>query len=263
MKALILTGGAGRSLVPFSATRPKAMSMVAGGSLIRRSLSHLREAGVTDVTVVLGQHGERVKDAFQDGEELGVSLGYIEQERSAGIADAILRARGRFIPGEYFILVYGDVRGETPGEVLSNFLHPAQPGSYIAIQAYIQQNKETDAALGSLRSRLTRQHKLATTVGYGPRFLHSTGQLHKGDAGKGLFIQITSESPDGPRVPNELGSSNASISFGVLVEAEALGDRQALIEAGRRVVRFHIMGDVLESLDYLTEAQSGVAVSFQ
>ena len=109
MKALVLTGGAGRSLVPFSATRPKAMAMVAGGSLIRRTLSHLREAGVSDIAVVLGQHGERVQNAFQDGEELGVNLSYVEQERSAGIADAIARARGRFIPGEYFLLVYGDV----------------------------------------------------------------------------------------------------------------------------------------------------------
>ena len=64
MKALVLTGGAGRSLVPFSATRPKAMAMVAGGSLIRRTLSHLREAGVSDIAVVLGQHGERVQNAF-------------------------------------------------------------------------------------------------------------------------------------------------------------------------------------------------------
>jgi UDP-N-acetylglucosamine diphosphorylase / glucose-1-phosphate thymidylyltransferase / UDP-N-acetylgalactosamine diphosphorylase / glucosamine-1-phosphate N-acetyltransferase / galactosamine-1-phosphate N-acetyltransferase len=109
MKALILTGGAGRNLVPFSATRPKAMTVVAGGSLMRRTLTHLREVGVTDVTVVLGQNGEKVNAAFGDGQDLGVHLTYVEQERPGGIADAILRARGRFIPGEYFVLVYGDV----------------------------------------------------------------------------------------------------------------------------------------------------------
>src|SRR5512136_107684 len=109
MKALILTGGAGRTLVPFSSTRPKAMTVVAGGSLMRRTLSHLAEVGVTDVTVVLGQHGDKVRSTFQDGQDVGLRLGYVEQERPAGIADAILRARGRFNPGEYFLLVYGDV----------------------------------------------------------------------------------------------------------------------------------------------------------
>jgi UDP-N-acetylglucosamine diphosphorylase/glucosamine-1-phosphate N-acetyltransferase len=109
MKALILTGGAGRTLVPFSSTRPKAMTIVAGGALLRRTLGHLREVGVTDITVVLGQHGEKAKARFQDGEDLGVHLSYVEQERPGGIVDAILRARGRFMPGEFFILVYGDV----------------------------------------------------------------------------------------------------------------------------------------------------------
>lgn len=109
MKALILTGGAGRTLVPFSSTRPKAMTVVAGGSLMRRTLTHLREVGVTDVTVVLGQYGDKVKERFQDGQDSGVHLSYVEQERPGGIVDAILRARNRFMPGEFFILVYGDV----------------------------------------------------------------------------------------------------------------------------------------------------------
>lgn len=109
MKALILTGGAGRTLVPFSSTRPKAMTVVAGGSLMRRTLTHLREVGVTDVTVVLGQHGEKVKSTFQDGHDVGVHVSYVDQDRPGGIVDAILCARGRFMPGEFFILVYGDV----------------------------------------------------------------------------------------------------------------------------------------------------------
>jgi len=109
MKALILTGGAGRTLVPFSSTRPKTMTVVAGGSLMRRTLTHLRQVGVTDVTVILGQNGDKVQSTFQDGQDVGVHLSYVEQQRPAGIGDAILRARHRFIPGESFILVYGDV----------------------------------------------------------------------------------------------------------------------------------------------------------
>lgn len=109
MKALILTGGAGRMLVPFSSTRPKAMTVVAGGSLLRRQLMQLREAGVTDVTVVLGQNGDMIRKAFTDGHDLGVNITYVEQGEPRGIADAILAARSRFNPGEYFLLVYGDV----------------------------------------------------------------------------------------------------------------------------------------------------------
>src|SRR6185295_16734936 len=88
MKALILTGGAGRSLAPFSATRPKAMTVVAGGSLMRRTLTHLHDVGVTDVTVVIGQNGDKVRTNFQDGQDLGLNLSYVEQERPGGIADA-------------------------------------------------------------------------------------------------------------------------------------------------------------------------------
>jgi len=109
MKALILTGGAGRRFVPFSTTRPKGMAVVAGGSLIRRTLNHLREAGITDATVVLGQHGDKVTSTFADGSDLGVHLTYVEQDRARGIGDAILSARDRFIAREYFILVYSDV----------------------------------------------------------------------------------------------------------------------------------------------------------
>src|SRR5262245_59649717 len=109
MKALILTGGAGRNLAPFSSTRPKAMTVVGGGSLIHRTLMHLREAGVTDVAVTLGQNGDKVRASFGDGQDLGLNVTYVEQDRGRGIADAILSARHCFNPGEYFILVYGDV----------------------------------------------------------------------------------------------------------------------------------------------------------
>ena len=109
MKALILTGGAGRNLVPFSSTRPKTMTVVSEGPIMARILSHLREVGLTDVTVVLGQNSEKVTAAFQDGHDLGVHLTYVQQERPGGIVDATLAARRRFIQGEYFMLVYGDV----------------------------------------------------------------------------------------------------------------------------------------------------------
>ena len=97
---------------------------------------------------------------------------------------------------------------------------------------------------------------MATTVGYGPRFLHSTGQLHKGDAGHGLFIQFTADDPRDAAIPDEVGSQDSSISFGVLKMAQVLGDRQALLDAGRRVIRFHLGDDVVGGLKRLTEAMA-------
>jgi transaldolase/glucose-6-phosphate isomerase len=122
------------------------------------------------------------------------------------------------------------------------------------LQAYLQPTAETDGALATLRIGLRDRFKLATTVGYGPRFLHSTGQLHKGDAGHGLFIQFTADDPRDAPIPDEAGSPESSITFGVLKAAQALGDYQALLDAGRRVIRFHLGKDIVGGLKRLTEA---------
>ena len=95
----------------------------------------------------------------------------------------------------------------------------------------------------AFRLRLRERFRIAVTVGYGPRFLHSTGQLHKGDAGRGLFIQLTADDPRDAPIPDELGSSGSALTFGVLKAAQVFGDRQALIDAGRRVIRFHLHDD--------------------
>jgi hypothetical protein len=134
---------------------------------------------------------------------------------------------------------------------LDGFLARAKAGDYVALQAYLQPTPETDAALAALRLRLRDRYRLATTVGYGPRFLHSTGQLHKGDGGNGLFVQFTADDAQDAPIPDEAGSSASSITFGVLKAAQALGDRQALLDAGRRVIRFHLGSDVVGGLKRL------------
>jgi glucose-6-phosphate isomerase len=139
-------------------------------------------------------------------------------------------------------------------EALNEFLVQAQPGDYITLQAYLQPTAEMDTALAALRIHLRDQFRLATTVGYGPRFLHSTGQLHKGDAGHGLFIQFTADDPRDAPIPDEAGSPDSSITFGVLKAAQALGDGQALLDAGRRVIRFHLGDNVVSGLKRLMEA---------
>ncbi len=154
------------------------------------------------------------------------------------------------------ISVYGDVSARSMGEALTDFLEQARVGDYIALQAYIQPTMETGEMLGDLQARLRDRTKLATTLGYGPRFLHSTGQLHKGDAGNGLFVQITTDSSHDLPIPDEAGSPHSSVSFGVLKAAQAMGDRQALLDAGRRVLRLHLVADVTSGLKRVLDAIS-------
>ncbi len=139
-------------------------------------------------------------------------------------------------------------------DVLHEFLSQAQAGDYIAIQAYLTPTDETTAALQELRVALRDRYHLATTVGYGPRYLHSTGQLHKGDGGHGLFIQFTAEPAEDVAIPDEPGSATSSLTFGVLAGAQALGDYEALKAVGRRVVHMHLEGDVVQTLRRLAKA---------
>jgi hypothetical protein len=129
----------------------------------------------------------------------------------------------------------------------------AVPGRYIALQAFVPPTPETDAALLALRTQLQAKYRLATTVGYGPRFLHSTGQLHKGDAGKGLFVQFTSEHGRDIPIPDQAGALESSISFGTLIDAQALGDAQALQAKGRQVIHFHLGTHASKDLEQLVE----------
>ncbi|MEJ2196607.1 MAG: hypothetical protein P8X73_17375, partial [Ignavibacteriaceae bacterium] len=91
----------------------------------------------------------------------------------------------------------------------------------------------------------------ATTVGYGPRFLHSTGQLHKGDASNGIFIQIIGDPNEDLPIPEEPKSDKSSISFSVLIKAQAMGDREALIKNNRRVITIDLGKDIKRGLELL------------
>ncbi|MDM8528085.1 bifunctional transaldolase/phosoglucose isomerase [Anaerolineales bacterium HSG24] len=144
---------------------------------------------------------------------------------------------------------YGPVMGKTVNEALKAFVQQAQAGDYIAIMAYLPTTPETDAALNELRIRLRDGLRVATTVGYGPRFLHSTGQLHKGDGNKGLFIQLTHAPASDVEIPGE------SYSFATLVAAQAQGDYNALQDNNRRLIRFHIeQADIPDAIRKLIPA---------
>jgi glucose-6-phosphate isomerase len=123
---------------------------------------------------------------------------------------------------------------------------------YVSIQAYVRNDPEIYAALLQLRSAVQKKYSTATTIGIGPRFLHSTGQLHKGDKGNGVFIQIFSPNKNDFNIPDEPLSGNSNFTFGILVNAQSLGDRQALLNNKREVVRF-TSSDILMCIKSLTE----------
>ena len=162
------------------------------------------------------------------------------------------------------IAVYTDLSANSPEAALKKFLAQYPSGkngesgkSYLSLQAYINPSPETDRALQSLRTRIQQAHFCtAITLGYGPRFLHSTGQLHKGDGGHGLFIQFTSDIEGDASIPDEVGKAGSTISFGVLKKEQLMGDRQALLKSGRKVITFDLGANVICSLEKLSAALS-------
>ena len=147
------------------------------------------------------------------------------------------------------IKVYGVFSGNNLNEVLKSFLsHCVADKSYVSTQAYLKPDIETNQLLQKLRTEIQKKYKIPVTVGYGPRFLHSTGQLHKGDAGNGLFIQLLADMPDDLPIPDNPDEESSSITFGVLKTAQAFGDRQALIDNNRKVITVDLGKNVYNCL---------------
>jgi glucose-6-phosphate isomerase len=124
--------------------------------------------------------------------------------------------------------------------------------NYVAIMAYVTPAQEIIVPLNELRTKIQKKYKTAVTVGYGPRFLHSTGQLHKGDSGKGLFIQFTESIHKDADIPKEPGSTVSQFTFGTLKTAQLLGDRQALLNNHRKVITIDLGDKTVKNLEYLT-----------
>jgi hypothetical protein len=142
-------------------------------------------------------------------------------------------------------------------EVLEKFLSQAGAGDYVCIQAYVKPSDPTTELLQQLRTRIRNRYRVATTLGYGPRFLHSTGQLHKGDGGAGLFLQFTNTPGRDAPIPDTAGQDQSSVSFGTLKMAQALGDKQALKDSQRRVLRIDLGTDVPGDLKRLLSGFGG------
>lgn len=119
------------------------------------------------------------------------------------------------------------------GGSLIELLEEVRPGNYFSIMAYIVESDETNTLISEFRRRVIERYRIATTFGYGPRFLHSTGQLHKGGPNSNLSLQLTVDHTQDLPVPGKL------YTFGMLTNAQAIGDLQVLQESGRSVANIH------------------------
>ena len=164
-----------------------------------------------------------------------------EYERSGGLTEQELLAE------EGGLRIYSDaamktllarpvLEGESePGlaSVISLHLANVRPGDYVALTAYVEETPEHDRLLQDIRASIRDNLRVATTVGYGPRFLHSTGQFHKGGPPTGVFIQITADDPEDLPIPGR------PYGFSVLKRAQAIGDFKSLASRNLRAIRFH------------------------
>jgi transaldolase/glucose-6-phosphate isomerase len=146
------------------------------------------------------------------------------------------------------------VRADDPAALAAavrSWVALGRPGDYVAIQAYLPPSDATWSQLQDLRRRCLERLHLATTLGYGPRFLHSTGQLHKGGPNTGLFLQIVDDPSPDIEVPG------AGFTFGQLIRAQSVGDYQAMHQKGRRVLRVDLGSDRDGGLRLLLGALDG------
>lgn len=138
--------------------------------------------------------------------------------------------------------------GPSLAPALRAHLATLRPGDYFAVLAYLEMNAANAAALQVLRLRVRDRRRVATTVGFGPRFLHSTGQAHKGGPDSGVFLQVTAEAAQDLPVPGR------RYTFGQVEAAQARGDAAVLARRGRRLLRVHLGPDVRAGLAALDAA---------
>jgi len=140
------------------------------------------------------------------------------------------------------------LRGDSLESVLRAHLDRLGPGDYFALLAYVAMNSEHEAGLQKIRHRVRDAKRSATCLGFGPRFLHSTGQLYKGGPNTGVFLQITCDDASDVPVPGH------NLTFGVVKAAQARGDFAVLVQRGRRALRVHLGTEVAAALERLDAA---------
>jgi hypothetical protein len=141
-----------------------------------------------------------------------------------------------------------DPLGQTLAGCLRAHLDQIHSGDYFAALAYLPMFPEYEAAIQVLRHKVRDTKRVATCLGFGPRFLHSTGQDYKGGPNTGVFLEITADHAVDVPIPGQ------KLSFGVVIDAQAAGDLAVLESRGRRAVRVHLGADVTAGLKTLALA---------
>ncbi|MBV9277493.1 MAG: bifunctional transaldolase/phosoglucose isomerase, partial [Candidatus Eremiobacteraeota bacterium] len=167
-----------------------------------------------------------------------------EKERKGSFSEP-----GTSVTGDAFDITFlsgsKSVDANDVSRALADVFAQIRPHDYVAFTAYIARNDAHVEMLREMRVKVRDAHRVATTVGFGPRFLHSTGQLHKGGPNTGVFLQITADAPFDLQIPGMTG-------FRTLEAAQALGDFQSLDKRQRRGVRIHLKGDIEAALQALS-----------
>lgn len=182
---------------------------------------------------------QEAKDATKELLDTFVRRGHLDERKK--------------IAGDDLMTIYGAddaPEAESVAEVLRLLLAGVKPGDYIAFLNYIEETPEIDQKFQDLRVHLRDATHCAVTVGYGPRFLHSTGQLHKGGPDTGVFFQIIANDATDFAIPGE------PYTFTILKQAQALGDFRALVKRGRRVIGIDLGNNTLAGLQALMRLTS-------
>ena len=146
------------------------------------------------------------------------------------------------------ILVSTDIANQVKLNTLGQDIYSLlESNDYIAILPYVYPSADVEKALLTLRDKIMNKTKRSVLFGYGPRYLHSTGQLHKGDGNNGVFLILSVDPQQDIKIPGQ------KYTFGQLCNAQALGDFQALQEKGRRVVKLHLTQPLLENIQKITD----------
>jgi len=194
-----------------------------GGETIRWFLATVIAAGLMRINPLDEPNVQESKDRTKALLERYAREGTLSSEDPLTIQDGIA--------------VYGhqtNWASRSPGAMVGEFLQQARPGDYVAVLSFLPRTPQLDCAVELLRNHLAKSLKVATMLGHGPRYLHSTGQLHKGGPDRVLFLFLTAEDPVDLPVPEQ------PYTFSVLKQAQALGDVQALKERHRRILRLDL-----------------------
>ncbi len=244
--------------------------------ILESHVSALRKAGQPVITIYLDDLLDLGQEFFRweiatatAGAILGINAfnqpNVQESKDNTNRLLAMVRDQGK-LPEETPSLIkdplklYFNEKATTVSDTLKQFLAQAHSGDYLALMAYIAENPANDKALQDIRSLLQDRLHITTTLGYGPRFLHSTGQFHKGGPNTGLFLQLTADDVEDVPIPG------APYTFGIFKRAEAMGDLEAVQKHGRRAGRVHLGSDTNKGLaalkkDLMSALQSEQVIS--